>query len=69
MLVTGARVKIGYQAAIKCLRAGAETVVVTRFPRDAARRFATEADAGDWLGRLHVYGCDLRHTPSVETLC
>ncbi len=69
VLVTGARVKIGYQAAIKCLRAGAETVVVTRFPRDAARRFATEADAGDWLSRLHVYGCDLRHTPSVETLC
>jgi NAD(P)-dependent dehydrogenase (short-subunit alcohol dehydrogenase family) len=68
-LVTGARVKIGYQAAMKCLRAGAETVVVTRFPRDAARRFATEVDAADWRHRLHVYGVDLRHTPSVEALC
>ncbi|HEY0483782.1 MAG TPA: SDR family oxidoreductase [Kofleriaceae bacterium] len=68
-LVTGARVKIGYQAAVKLLRAGAEVIVATRFPRDAARRFAREADAADWTARLHVYGIDLRHTPSVERWC
>ncbi|HEU0031137.1 MAG TPA: SDR family NAD(P)-dependent oxidoreductase [Kofleriaceae bacterium] len=68
-LVTGARVKIGYQAAIKLLRAGAETIVLTRFPRDAARRYAREPDAADWTHRLHIYGLDLRHTPSVELLC
>jgi NAD(P)-dependent dehydrogenase (short-subunit alcohol dehydrogenase family) len=65
-LVTGARVKIGYQAAILLLRAGAEVIVVTRFPRDAARRFAREPDAAELAGRLHIYGLDLRHTPSVE---
>ncbi|HUJ57434.1 MAG TPA: SDR family NAD(P)-dependent oxidoreductase, partial [Kofleriaceae bacterium] len=65
-LVTGGRVKIGYQAAIKLLRAGADVLVATRFPRDAARRFGREADAAEWGGRLHVYGIDLRHTPSVE---
>ena len=69
VLVTGARVKIGYQAAIKLLRAGAEVIVATRFPRDAARRFAAERDALDWTPRLTVYGIDLRHTPSVERLC
>jgi len=69
VLVTGARVKIGYQAAIKLLRAGADVIVVTRFPRDAARRFAAERDALDWVHRLCVYGVDLRHTPSVERLC
>jgi NAD(P)-dependent dehydrogenase (short-subunit alcohol dehydrogenase family) len=68
-LVTGGRVKIGYQAAIKLLRAGAEVIVATRFPRDAARRFAREPDAADWTARLHVYGIDLRHTPSVERWC
>jgi NAD(P)-dependent dehydrogenase (short-subunit alcohol dehydrogenase family) len=68
-LVTGARVKIGYQAAVKLLRAGAEVIVATRFPRDAARRFSREPDAAEWTGRLHVYGIDLRHTPSVELLC
>jgi NAD(P)-dependent dehydrogenase (short-subunit alcohol dehydrogenase family) len=68
-LVTGGRVKIGYQAAIKLLRAGAEVIVATRFPRDAARRFAREPDAADFTARLHVYGIDLRHTPSVERWC
>jgi NAD(P)-dependent dehydrogenase (short-subunit alcohol dehydrogenase family) len=67
-LVTGARVKIGYQAAIMLLRAGAEVIVATRFPRDAARRYAREPDAADWIQRLHIYGIDLRHTPSVELL-
>ncbi len=68
VLVTGARVKIGYQAAVMLLRAGAEVIVATRFPRDAARRFAREPDSADWTTRLHIYGIDLRHTPSVERL-
>ncbi len=68
VLVTGARVKIGYQAAVMLLRAGAEVIVATRFPRDAARRYGRELDAADWMQRLHVYGIDLRHTPSVELL-
>ncbi len=68
-LVTGGRVKIGYHAAIRLLRAGAELIVTTRFPRDAARRYASEPDFEDWSERLHLYGLDLRHTPSVEQLC
>src|SRR5690606_25528536 len=65
-LITGARVKIGYQAAILLLRSGARVIVTTRFPKDAARRFAREADFSDWSARLTIYGLDLRHTPSVE---
>jgi NAD(P)-dependent dehydrogenase (short-subunit alcohol dehydrogenase family) len=66
-LITGARVKIGYQAAILLLRAGCRVIVSTRFPRDAARRYAGEPDYPDWRDRLHVYGLDLRHTPAVES--
>jgi NAD(P)-dependent dehydrogenase (short-subunit alcohol dehydrogenase family) len=65
-IVTGARVKIGYHAAIKLLRAGAHVIVTTRFPRDAAARYARETDFEEWKDRLDVYGLDLRHTPSVE---
>ena len=65
-LVTGARVKIGFQAALKLLRAGAQVVALTRFPVDAAARYAQEADYGEWRERLQVHGLDLRHTPSVE---
>lgn len=65
-LISGARVKIGYQAAILLLRAGARVIVTTRFPRDAALRYAREKDYDVWGGRLQIYGLDLRHTPSVE---
>ncbi len=68
-LLTGGRVKIGYQAGIKLLRAGAELIVTTRFPRDAAMRYAQEPDADEWGDRLEIYGLDLRHTPSVERFC
>ncbi len=68
-LVTGARVKIGYQAAIKLLRAGCHVLVSTRFPRDAASRYAAEDDFSEWGDRLEIHGLDLRHTPSVEAFC
>ena len=68
-LLTGGRVKIGYQAGIKLLRAGARLIVCTRFPRDAATRYAAESDFKDWGHRLEIFGLDLRHTPSVEAFC
>src|SRR5690242_4327467 len=63
-LVTGARVKIGYQASLKLLRAGAHVIVTTRFPIDAADRYATEPDFAKFKDRLQVHGLDLRHSPS-----
>jgi NAD(P)-dependent dehydrogenase (short-subunit alcohol dehydrogenase family) len=68
-LLTGGRVKIGYQAGLKLLRAGASLIVTTRFPRDSAARYAGEADFGEWADRLEIVGLDLRHTPSVEAFC
>src|SRR5687768_14695112 len=65
-LVTGARVKIGYQAALKLLRAGAHVIVTTRFPVDAAARYSQEPDFPSYRERLQIHGLDLRHTPSVE---
>ena len=68
-LLTGGRVKIGYQAGIKLLRSGATLIVTTRFPRDSAARYAQEPDFSDWGHRLEIFGLDLRHTPSVEAFC
>jgi NAD(P)-dependent dehydrogenase (short-subunit alcohol dehydrogenase family) len=68
-LLTGGRVKIGYQAGIKLLRAGAHLIVTTRFPRDSASRYAQEPDFAEWAHRLEIFGLDLRHTPSVEAFC
>jgi len=68
-LLTGGRVKIGYQAGLKLLRAGARLIVTTRFPRDSAARYAREPDFATWGDRLEIFGLDLRHTPSVEAFC
>ena len=68
-VVTGARVKIGYQAALKLLRSGCTVVAVTRFPHDAAKRYAAEPDYAAWSERLRIHGLDLRHAPSVELFC
>ena len=59
-LLTGGRVKIGYQAGIKLLRAGAQLIVTTRFPRDAAARYAR----GARLRRLGRPARDLRARPA-----
>ncbi len=65
-LVTGARVKIGFHAGLMLLRAGARVIVTTRFPRDAAHRYAQEPDFETFASRLSIHGLDLRHAPSVE---
>ena len=68
-LLTGGRVKIGYQAGLKLLRSGARLIVTTRFPRNCASRYAQERDFDRWKDRLEIVGLDLRHTPSVEAFC
>ncbi|MDM8538254.1 SDR family oxidoreductase, partial [Desulfobacterales bacterium HSG17] len=68
-LITGSRLKIGYQATLMMLKAGAKVIATTRFPKDSALRFAREPDFSDWGHRLQVYGLDLRHIPSVELFC
>ena len=65
-LITGSRLKIGYQATLMMLKAGARVIATTRFPVDSAIRYAKEEDFEEWGDRLHIYGLDLRHTPSVE---
>ena len=54
--------------ALRLLRDGAHTTITTRFPRDAARRFATMPDSADWLERLQIVGIDLRNPNQVIAL-
>lgn len=64
-LLTGGRAKIGMYIALRLLRDGARLTITTRFPRDAARRFAALPDSGQWLHRLRVIGVDLRDPAQV----
>lgn len=65
-LVTGSRLKIGYHIVLMLLKSGASVIATTRFPVDSAIRYSKEPDYHIWKDRLHIYGLDLRHTPSVE---
>ena len=67
-VLTGGRVKIGYAASLKLLRDGAHVTVTTRFPQDAAARYAQEPDAAQWRERLRFYGLDLRDLRGVQHL-
>jgi NAD(P)-dependent dehydrogenase (short-subunit alcohol dehydrogenase family) len=67
-LLTGGRAKIGMYIALRLLRDGAHTTITTRFPRDAARRFAGMPDSAQWLDRLRIVGIDLRNPAAVVTL-
>jgi NAD(P)-dependent dehydrogenase (short-subunit alcohol dehydrogenase family) len=68
-VITGSRLKIGYQITLMLLRSGATVIATTRFPADSAIRFAKEDDYNTWSDRLHIHGLDLRHIPSVEIFC
>lgn len=65
-VVTGGRVKIGHHVALRLLAWGARVLVTTRFPADAARRFAAHPDFAAMRDRLQIVGLDLRAIPAVE---
>jgi len=65
-VVTGSRVKIGFQVCLKLLRAGATVVATTRFPNNAVAAYRREKDFEEWKGRLHVYALDFRDVTGLE---
>ncbi|MBI4749281.1 MAG: SDR family oxidoreductase [Acidobacteria bacterium] len=67
-LVTGVRVGIGRQVALKLLRDGATVYGTTRFTRNAAQQFALEPDFQEWSPRLRILRADFRVLSSLEWL-
>lgn len=67
-LVTGGRIKIGFEIALKLLRCGAKVIITTRFPANALAAFQGQPDAENWLSRLEIVGLDLRNLQDVERL-
>ncbi|MBN1181720.1 MAG: SDR family oxidoreductase [Bacteroidales bacterium] len=65
-LVTGGRIKIGFETSIKLLRAGAKVIVTSRFPQDTFQRYSKIGDFEIWKEQIHIIGVDFRHIQSVE---
>ena len=68
-LLTGSRVKIGFEIGLKLLRAGATLLATTRFPADAAKRYAAQPDFCCWEKRLQLFAVDLRDVVALERFC
>ena len=67
-LVTGGRIKIGFETARLLLEMGADVTVTSRFPQDTYTRFAALENFEVFKNRLHIIGVDFRHLPSVSKL-
>mmetsp|Transcript_14312 Transcript_14312/g.35935 ORF Transcript_14312/g.35935 Transcript_14312/m.35935 type:complete len:731 (-) Transcript_14312:101-2293(-) len=68
-VVTGSRVKIGYQTCLKLLRAGCHVIATTRFPNSAVASYRKEPDFNKWKDYLEIYGLDLRDVTGLELFC
>jgi NAD(P)-dependent dehydrogenase (short-subunit alcohol dehydrogenase family) len=53
-IVTGGRLKLGYQIVLKLLRAGASVMVTSRNWENALDRYKEEPDYDEWKNRLHI---------------
>jgi NAD(P)-dependent dehydrogenase (short-subunit alcohol dehydrogenase family) len=58
-IVTGGRVKIGFETALILLRNGATVLVTTRFVDDCYERYSKEKDFESFKDRLHIYQLNL----------
>jgi NAD(P)-dependent dehydrogenase (short-subunit alcohol dehydrogenase family) len=68
-IVTGCRIKIGYEITLKLLRCGCRVIGTTRFTHDALKRFSEEPDYEDWKDQLEIFGLDMRFLGDVHAFC
>ncbi len=68
-LVTGGRIKIGFETALKLLRDGCFVIVTTRFARDCEKRYRGLSDFGEWEKRLRILEYDFSSMEAVEKMC
>lgn len=67
-LVTGVRVKIGYQFCLRLLRNGARVFGMTRYPHLALANYKQEKDYEEFKDRLMLIQCDLINVPYLTEL-
>jgi NAD(P)-dependent dehydrogenase (short-subunit alcohol dehydrogenase family) len=67
-VLTGGRIKIGYQIALRLLRCGCTLLATSRFPANALARFQQEQDYPVWKEQLHLLYADLCNPAEVQAL-
>ncbi|KAG2382069.1 hypothetical protein C9374_005861 [Naegleria lovaniensis] len=64
-IVTGGRIKIGYETSKMLLEKGATTIVTTRFPHNALKKFQAETNYSKWKDNLIIYPLNLKDGKSI----
>ena len=64
-LVTGGRIKIGFEIAKKLLEFNCKVIVTTRFPKDALLKFKEDKNYSKWNNNLIIYPIDFRFFKST----
>ena len=64
-LVTGGRIKIGFEIAKKLLDFGCKVIITTRFPKDALSKFKEDKNYSKWSNNLIIYPIDFRFFKST----
>jgi NAD(P)-dependent dehydrogenase (short-subunit alcohol dehydrogenase family) len=54
-IVTGGRVKIGFETSLRLLRCNCYVIITTRFAKDAIIRYTKEVDYENWINNLKIY--------------
>jgi NAD(P)-dependent dehydrogenase (short-subunit alcohol dehydrogenase family) len=65
-IVTGARIKIGFEIALKLLRCECQVIATTRFTKDAFLRFSHEPDFESFRERLKIEYLELGSFQSIS---
>ncbi|EFC40572.1 predicted protein [Naegleria gruberi] len=68
-IVTGARIKIGFETARALLKNGATVIATSRFTHDAYEKYAECDDFEDWQSRLFIYPLNLKDGDSILSFC
>ena len=64
-IITGGRVKIGFNIAIKLLSYNCKVLITTRFPKDALLRYQSHPNYDLWKKNLFIYPIDFRFIDST----
>lgn len=67
-LVTGGRIKVGYEICLKLLRAGGTVLLTSRFPHDTLIRYMMQSDFSTFKDKLHIFCVDFLDTKSADIL-
>lgn len=65
-IVTGGRVKIGFETAVRLLRNGCTVVVTTRFVDDCLKRYSEEKDFDQWKENLTIYQLNMLSSSNIQ---